>query len=158
MTWNSKIKGQNNYANDQCITSYVPPVLTIKVNLGRVKRLHYQHRPLSQRWMRETYPQKNNATCFCTPTDPNEIISSVSSVNYSNSWGVDIIDRCIVQLIIIHILNQLTYIFSQSAKCLFHRNLNRKVVPLYTNENPQLFKNHWPIYNIPALIKQYYNA
>ena len=87
------------------------------------------------------------ASFFRAPTDPNEIINIVKSANSSKSSGVDSIDQYAVQKIIPQIANQLAHIFNKSLQSGIVPDKLKivKVIPLYKNDNPELFKNYRPI-------------
>ena len=92
---------------------------------------------------------------FCAPTDPTEIINIVKSANSSKSSGVDNIDPYVVQKIIPHIANQLAHIFNKSLQTGIVPDKLKiaKVIPLYKNDNPELFKNYRPISILPCFSK-----
>ena len=83
------------------------------------------------------------ASFFCAPTDPTEIINIVKSANSSKSSGVDNIDPYVVQKIIPQIANQLAHIFNKLLQTGIVPDKLKiaKVIPLYKNDNPELFKN-----------------
>ena len=86
----------------------------------------------------------NTASFFCAPTDPTEIINIVNSANSSKSSGVDNIDPYVVHKIIPQIANQLAHIFNKSLQTGIVPDKLKiaKVIPLYKNDNPELFKNY----------------
>ena len=93
----------------------------------------------------------NTASFICGPTDPTEIINIVKSANSSKSSGVDNIDPYVVQKIIPQIANQLAHIFNKSLQTGIVPDKLKisKVIPLYKNDNPELFKNYRPISILP---------
>ena len=92
---------------------------------------------------------------FFAPTDPTEIIYIVKSANSSKSSGVDNIDPYVVQKIIPQIANQLAHIFNKSLQTGIVPDKLKiaKVIPLYKNDNPELFKNYRPISILPCFSK-----
>ena len=97
----------------------------------------------------------NAASFFCAPTDPTEIINIVKSANSSKSSDVDNIDPYFVQKSILHIANQLAHIFNQSLQTGIVPDKLKiaKVIPLYKNDNPELFKNYRQISILPCFSK-----
>ena len=97
----------------------------------------------------------NTESFFCAPTDPTEIINIVKSANSSKSSGVDNIDPYVVQKIIPQIANQLAHIFNKSLQTGIVPDKLKiaKVIPLYKNDNPELFKNYRPISILPCFSK-----
>ena len=97
----------------------------------------------------------NTASFFCAPTDPTEIINIVTSANSSKASGVDNIDPYVVQKIIPQIANQLAHIFNKSLQTGIVPDKLKiaKVIPLYKNDNPELFENDRPISILPCFSK-----
>ena len=97
----------------------------------------------------------NTESFFCAPTDPTEIINIVKSANSSKSSGVDNIDPYVVQKIIPQIANQLAHMFNKSLQTGIVPDKLKiaKVIPLYKNDNPELFKNYRPISILPCFSK-----
>ena len=71
----------------------------------------------------------------------------VKSANSSKSSGVDNIVPYIVQQIIPQIANQRAHIFNKSLQTGIVPDKLKiaTVIPLYTNDNPEPFKNYRPI-------------
>ena len=97
----------------------------------------------------------SSCSFFCAFTDPTEIINIVKSANSSKSSGVDNIDPYVVQQVIPQISNQLAHIFNKSLQTGIAPDQLKisKVIPLYKNDNTELFKNYRPISILPCFSK-----
>ena len=88
----------------------------------------------------------NSANFFSAPTCPAEIII-VNSAKSKQACGYDNIDPYVVQQVIPQIATQLAHICNRSFTTGIVPNKLKiaKVVPIYKNENPELFANYRPI-------------
>ena len=97
----------------------------------------------------------NSANFFSAPTCPAEIINIVNSAKTKKACGYDNIDPYVVQQVIPLIATQLAHIFNRSFTTgIVPNNLKiAKVIPIYKNENPELFANYRPISILPSISK-----
>ena len=107
--------------------------------------------PVASLASRHSHKTQYSKLFLCT-TDPTEIINIVKSANSSKASGVDNIDPYVVQKIIPQIANQLAHIFNKSLQTGIVPDKLKiaKVIPLYKNYNPELFKNYRPISILPC--------
>ena len=97
----------------------------------------------------------NSANFFSAPTCPAEIINIVNSAKSKKACGYDNIDPYVVQQVIPQIATQLAHIFNRSFTTGIVPNKLKiaKVIPIYKNENPELFANYRPISILPSISK-----
>ena len=97
----------------------------------------------------------NSVKIFSAPTCPAEIINIVISAKSKKACGYDNIDPYVVQQVIPQIANQLAHIFNRSfVTGIVPSKLKiAKVIPIYKNENPELFANYRPISILPSISK-----
>ena len=97
----------------------------------------------------------NSAHFFSAPTCPAEIIYIVNSAKSKKACGYDNIDPYVVQQVIPQIATQLAHIFNRSFTTGIVPNKLKiaKVIPIYKNENPELFANYRPNSILPSISK-----
>ena len=97
----------------------------------------------------------NSANFLSAPTCPAEIINIVNSAKSKKACGYDNIDPYVVQQVIPQIATQLAHIFNRSFTTGIVPNKLKiaKVIPIYKNENPELFANYRPISILPSISK-----
>ena len=97
----------------------------------------------------------NSANFFSAPTCPAEFINIVNSAKSKKACGYDNIDPFVVQQVISQIATQLAHIFNRSftTGIVPNKLKTAKVIPLYKNENPELFANYRPISILPSISK-----
>ena len=86
----------------------------------------------------------NSANSFSAPTCPAETINIVNSAKSKKACDYDSIDPYVVQQVIPQIATQLAHIFNRSfiTGIVPSKLKIAKVIPIYKNENPELFADH----------------
>ena len=149
---NSKSKSCNvssMYVNKNCDISSDPITISNKFNeyFSNVAKNTRSKIPYSSKHFSEFLKNSNNKTFFISPTDENEIISCISSLNSSKSSGPHSIPIKILQLIKKDIAQPLSQIINLSFSTgQFPSKLKTaQVIPIFKKDSPLECSNYRPI-------------
>ena len=98
---------------------------------------------------------QSKTSLFFTPTNENEILKIVQSLESSKSCGHDEISANLLKKIIFYILAPLNYIFNLSFTSGSFPDAMKiaKVIPIFKKDDPAEVKNYRPISLLPVISK-----